>query len=1067
MRPLQLSFSGMRSYAGACGPLDFTGKSMIGILGDTGAGKSTILEAITFALYGNSSWSGSAVAPLVADGATAMSVDLTFVHDRQRWRVRRIFHTGTTPTSHLLENLDTGEKVDNARSVNRRIASLLNLSFDGFQAAVLLPQGRFDQLLNASGRDRTVLLKGIFGAQVIETMRERATEHRERLTDLLSEARLARGVLLPDPEAAALTAELAAGQAERRTTRLAETLNRLRDIQREAARMRDGREDLVSALAELDRRRIGDAAEIIAEVKPVELQLAQQATTLVTRQQASATRLSEAKDLLAAAEARGETPSSLTVAEAVLSGVPARLNGLAEERAALAQEDQRLVEQNDRLVAMDDELAEARTVAAELGAVSDAATETMTQARESVRLLRDSVGTTLGEAVALARGLREEATAEQEVSSCRDALPPRGTALEEAESALAAADERLEAVQCREAAHMVGAHLSGGDPCPVCARPVPGDYRVPDAFDPQALQTAQRAKQTAVDENRGATNALSRAKAELATAVTASTQRHQATDDARARLDQAREAARQAAHGATWPRSDTPPSWDRSAFVSALDTAITTLSAGDLAGSERLRAETLTVLLEPAEALERALVQSEESARTAAITAESEAESLERSLHALQESHEQATEQATRAKRRHGDTEERLRNDLHDLPGVALDALPTDHIRLTAGDIPRAQRLVSGRHAELNALVGDLDQANAELTDVAEQLRALDQRRLTQVTNPLRSVLTRLHRWTEAIQDAAQRTGRRYSRPAVPEDPTTETVTRYADVVTQSAATMHADLRTVLQEVTAQADELVTELRTRASTIRDDEAETSEAIPLPEDVDSLDAAFLDPIKDAATTARNEAHRLRADQAEAEGQIERARTLDAAISAGAARHAAVHRLRALLADAKFQQYLIDQRTTALLGLASDLFGELSGGQFGFGPDFQIVSRSSNASRSPKTLSGGETFLASLALALALVDLYSRAGARLGALFLDEGFGSLDVDTLARALAVLRSETGGDKLVTVISHLHAVAEAVEDVLWVERRPAGSVARWLDADERDVLVREDISAGLLSLT
>jgi exonuclease SbcC len=59
--------------------------------------------------------------------------------------------------------------------------------------------------------------------------------------------------------------------------------------------------------------------------------------------------------------------------------------------------------------------------------------------------------------------------------------------------------------------------------------------------------------------------------------------------------------------------------------------------------------------------------------------------------------------------------------------------------------------------------------------------------------------------------------------------------------------------------------------------------------------------------------------------------------------------------------------------------------------------------------------------------------------LGALFLDEGFGSLDVDTLTRALAVLRSETGADKLVTVISHLHAVAEAVEDVLWVERRPA----------------------------
>jgi exonuclease SbcC len=175
---------------------------------------------------------------------------------------------------------------------------------------------------------------------------------------------------------------------------------------------------------------------------------------------------------------------------------------------------------------------------------------------------------------------------------------------------------------------------------------------------------------------------------------------------------------------------------------------------------------------------------------------------------------------------------------------------------------------------------------------------------------------------------------------------------------------------------------------------------------------------------------------------------------------------VDRLRSLLAEAKFQHYLIDQRTLALLGLASDIFGQLSDGQFGFGPEFQIVSRASNTSRSPKTLSGGETFLASLALALALVELYSRTGTRLGALFLDEGFGSLDVDTLARALAVLRSETGADKLVTVISHLHAVAEAVEDVLWVERRPAGSEARWLNDRERDALVREDVSAGLLRL-
>nr|WP_246122442.1 SbcC/MukB-like Walker B domain-containing protein [Actinoallomurus bryophytorum] len=113
------------------------------------------------------------------------------------------------------------------------------------------------------------------------------------------------------------------------------------------------------------------------------------------------------------------------------------------------------------------------------------------------------------------------------------------------------------------------------------------------------------------------------------------------------------------------------------------------------------------------------------------------------------------------------------------------------------------------------------------------------------------------------------------------------------------------------------------------------------------------------------------------------------------------------------------------------------------------------------------SGGETFLASLALALALVELHSRNGARLGSLFLDEGFAALDSTTLASALAVLRDESNGDKLVVVISHLHAVAEAVDDVLWVQRAATGSQTRWLTGPERDALVYDHAQSGLLGLT
>ncbi|MGH3155819.1 MAG: hypothetical protein ACRDNF_04470 [Streptosporangiaceae bacterium] len=151
-----------------------------------------------------------------------------------------------------------------------------------------------------------------------------------------------------------------------------------------------------------------------------------------------------------------------------------------------------------------------------------------------------------------------------------------------------------------------------------------------------------------------------------------------------------------------------------------------------------------------------------------------------------------------------------------------------------------------------------------------------------------------------------------------------------------------------------------------------------------------------------------------------------------MSAGKARLAAVDALRGLLGDGKFLQYLTDRRTHALLGVATGIFRRLSKDEFGFAEDFQIVNIRSKAARSPKTLSGGETFLASL----------------------------------ASSLAVLQAETGGDKLVAVISHLHAVAEAVEDVMWIERQPEGSRARWLGAAERDALVWEEVTSGLLNL-
>src|SRR3954449_3848933 len=103
MRPLTLEFTGVRSYA-QFGPVSFDGRSLVGILGDTGAGKSTILEALCLALYGKCTWDEREWRELITDSAPSMSVDLTFKHNGQTWRVRRTYYRNTMPSQHLLEN---------------------------------------------------------------------------------------------------------------------------------------------------------------------------------------------------------------------------------------------------------------------------------------------------------------------------------------------------------------------------------------------------------------------------------------------------------------------------------------------------------------------------------------------------------------------------------------------------------------------------------------------------------------------------------------------------------------------------------------------------------------------------------------------------------------------------------------------------------------------------------------------------------------------------------------------------------------------------------------------------
>jgi len=89
-----------------------------------------------------------------------------------------------------------------------------------------------------------------------------------------------------------------------------------------------------------------------------------------------------------------------------------------------------------------------------------------------------------------------------------------------------------------------------------------------------------------------------------------------------------------------------------------------------------------------------------------------------------------------------------------------------------------------------------------------------------------------------------------------------------------------------------------------------------------------------------------------------------------------------------------------------------------------------------------LSGGEKFQASLALALGLAEVVtSRAGGlRLDTLFIDEGFGSLDPDTLETTMATLDNLKEGGRTIGLISHVEAMKESIPAQLFVDVTPGG---------------------------
>jgi exonuclease SbcC len=164
---------------------------------------------------------------------------------------------------------------------------------------------------------------------------------------------------------------------------------------------------------------------------------------------------------------------------------------------------------------------------------------------------------------------------------------------------------------------------------------------------------------------------------------------------------------------------------------------------------------------------------------------------------------------------------------------------------------------------------------------------------------------------------------------------------------------------------------------------------------------------------------------------------------------------------------FERWLLNRALRLLVVGASGVMRELSSGAYSLALDdinqFLVIDhRNADEPRTVRSLSGGERFLASLALALALAehvaDLAADGAARLESLFLDEGFGTLDADTLDVVAAAIEELGSRGRMVGIVTHVADLAERLPVRFEVRRGPSGSVVRRLNAGETATTEAED---------
>ena len=1003
MRPLRLELRGFTSFRESA-VVDFEGRRLFAITGPTGAGKSSLLDAITWALYGEAPRVGRATRQLIAHGARSMAVRFDFSVRGERYRVSRQAPGSIgTRLERLRPNGEWLPLADRAREVSAQVTELIGLDFATFTKTVLLPQGEFDEFLRGDEPQR-----------------------RDILSRLLALGRY--------EDAGRAARNRSAGASEAART-LREQIERLHAATPEA-------------IASLEREHAALAARVAALVARTGLLDALEQEARASAEAGAAAARAEIASAAATRDA-STARDALAEAEHGCTGAQAEHDRLEAERAALGYDEQAhrrlereaaLLEQREAAVrAVDHAEAEQRAAIEEAGHASEQAEALRAEAQrteaasaeadEAQGSARDALAAAAGAALATERALGEQANAaDEERASAEDAavksaeearqlaalaerLSAQGDAvasaareheqagessaaagraseaanvrLRSAEAGRAARAEALEAAQRQDAALTLQRSLKPGDPCPVCGEPIEHiELHPAPALD--AARADLDAAEAALAEAREEQAA---AAAVLAAAGASALQMAAALQRAQAGLAQLREEATQAgadpdALDAAIARASAAAEAERDRAQAA---AAVRTRAADAAGELRLLRASIGEALgvvEPGEAGEPKAVR---AALEAAIEGHREAgDTAARSREAARRAGEQAREAASNVGRANERREradaalERAREQLASLGGEDSDPAAVREALTVAQQQAR-------RHREIEAALREAGQAVAGAGATREAAR-------------------------EALDRADGAVGR---------------------------------LAGDLEEARAAGDEAQRTFAEAWAAAQADGAPSAERVPAL--LAAHRAAHGECARDQALaaqrveTARADAQRAQTMQTEAEGYDGRAQ-LSGALAQELQRN-------------RFIAYVQGEAMQLLAADAAERLLTLSSGRYRLvadGDAFAVVDRlNGDERRSVRTLSGGETFLASLALALALSERLPEIAGHGGAmslesLFLDEGFGSLDQESLDVAISGLEALAGGRRLIGVISHVPEVAERLPDRIEVVRNGAVSTIR-----------------------